>query len=135
MELKYSCEQRREYINFTRKLGGEWIDVFQGNTEFYSADYWDLLTEMWYINKPVMVSDALRSMKSIKSPFTARKYLQKVIDQGFVIERKNADDERSTLVELSDDFRVKLDKFFDDVLENLRTTVTSACDKANCDEA
>ena len=117
MELKYSCEQRREYINFTRKMGMDWIGVFEGNAEFYSADFWDLLTEMWYVNKPVMVSDALKSMKSIKSPFTARKYLQKVIDQGIVIESKNAEDERSTLVELSPEFRAKLDEFFDKILD------------------
>lgn len=129
MELKYSNQQRREYINFTRKMGMQWIDVFQGNTEFYSADFWDLLTEMWYIDKPVMVSDALRSMKSIKSPFTARKYLQKVIDGGFVIETKNPNDERSTLVELSPEFKADLDLFFDNVLDDLKETVSAPCDK------
>ena len=130
MELKYSCDQRREYINFTRKMGAKWVEVFQGNTEFYSADFWDLLTEMWYINKPVMVSDALRSMKSIKSPFTARKYLQKVIEKGIVLETKNPEDERSTLVELSAEFRADLDQFFDTVLCDLSQTVQSVCPDA-----
>ena len=73
---------------FHRKVGSHWIEVFEGNTEFYSTDYWDLLSGMWDFNKPMMVSDALRFMKSIKSPFTARKYLQKVIDKGIVIEQK-----------------------------------------------
>lgn len=124
MGLKYSCAQRREYLNFTRKIGAQWIEVFEGETEFYSTDYWDLLTEMWYSNKALMVSDALRFMKSIKSPFTARKYLQKVIDKGIVIETKNPADERSTLVELSSDFRGKLDGFFDEIIDGLDGTVT-----------
>lgn len=122
MGLKYNCQQRREYINFTRKVGSDWIEVFEGNAEFYSTGYWDLLSGMWDFNKPMMVSDALRFMKSIKSPFTARKYLQKVIDQGFVIEQKNPSDERSVLVELTPEFRVKLDVFFDGVIDGLKET-------------
>lgn len=114
--MKYTATQHREFIKLSRKTGAEWVDVFEGNTEYYASYYWDLLSEMWFINKPMMVSDALKSMRSVKSPFTARKHLQKAIDGGIVIERKNPDDERSVLVELSPPMRAKLDKYFDGVI-------------------
>lgn len=111
--LKYSDEQHKQYIHFTRKCGARWVEVFDGNKEFYSAAYWDLLTEMWYAGKPLMVSDALKFMTSVKSPFTARKYLQKLIDEKLVIESKNPSDERSMLVSLSAPIKKKLDEYFD----------------------
>jgi DNA-binding MarR family transcriptional regulator len=77
---------------------------------------------MWFNNKPIMVSDALRYMKSIKSPFTARKYLQKAIDGKLIIERKNPADERSVLVELTPEVRKKLDSFFDKSIDRLLET-------------
>lgn len=114
--LKYTEQQRKEYIHFTRKLGASWVEIFEGNTEFYSTAYWDVLSEMWYAGKPLMVSDALKFMRSIKSPFTARKYLQKLIDEAMIVESKNPKDERSMLVSLSADMKEKLDKFFDNTI-------------------
>ena len=117
--MKYNAAQHREFIKLSRKTGADWVEVFEGNTEYYATYYWDLLTEMWFVNRPMMVSDALKSMRSVKSPFTARKHLQKAIDGGILIERKNPDDERSVLVELSTAMRSKLDKYFDGVITAL----------------
>lgn len=111
--MKYTPQQHREFIKLTRKTGADWLDIFEGNTDYYASYYWDLLTEMWNVNKPMMVSDALKSMRSVKSPFTARKHLQKAIDGGIIMERKNPDDERSVLVELSESMRKKLDGHFE----------------------
>ena len=107
MKCTHTPDQHREYIIMSRKVATAWLDVFSGNTDFFSTYYWELLNEMWFTNKPVMVSDALRYMKSIKSPFTARKYLQKAIDGGLIAERKNPADERSVLVEITPDLRKK----------------------------
>ncbi len=126
--MKYSNEQHREYINLSRKIGVDWVEVFDGNNEFYSTHYWDLLTEMWYADKPLMVSDALRFMRSIKSPFTARKYLQKVIEEGMIVEMKNPKDERSMLVLLAPSIKKKLDAFFDGAIDKM--VVTSASIKS-----
>lgn len=120
--LKFSCEQRKEYMHFARKCGARWLEVFDGNNEFYSAPYWDLLSEMWYADKPLMVSDALKFMKSIKSPFTARKYLQKLIDEKMVLETKNTKDERSMLVSLSPELKSRLDKYFDGTIAEMLET-------------
>lgn len=128
--MQYSPNQHREYINLARKCGNEWLHLFADNNEFYATHYWDLLTEMWYANKPLMVSDALRFMKSIKSPYTARKYLQRTIDENYVVERKNPNDDRSTLVELSSETRKNLDKFFDRAIANMIETVGSIKSKS-----
>ncbi len=122
MKCTHNPDQHREYILMSRKVGTDWLNVFAGNTDFYSTYYWELLTEMWFHNKPVMVSDALRYMKSIKSPFTARKYLQKAIEGGLVAERKNPSDERSVLVELTPDLRKQMDTFFDKAICKLLET-------------
>lgn len=131
--LKFTDCQHKKYLHFTRKLGNNWLEIFDGNTEFYCGPYWDILTEMWYADKPLMVSDALRFMRSIKSPFTARKYLQKLIDEKMVIETKNPKDERSILVSLSDDMKAKLDKHFDftieEMLESVKDIQIPGCDK------
>lgn len=122
MKHTYTSQQHREYILLSRRTGIDWLEVFAGNTDFYSTYYWELLTEMWFHDKPVMVSDALRYMKSIKSPFTARKYLQKAIEGKLVVEKKNPKDDRSTLVELAPDIRKKLDGFFDKAIDTLLDT-------------
>ena len=30
----------------------KWLEVFEGDTEFYSATYWDLLTGLWRTDGP-----------------------------------------------------------------------------------
>ena len=42
--LKFNDDQRREYLNLTDQVGMKWLEVFEGDTEFYSAAYRDLLT-------------------------------------------------------------------------------------------
>jgi len=123
--LKFTQCQHKQYIHFTRKTGAKWIEMFDGNNEFYSAAYWDLLTEMWYADKPLMVSDALKFMKSIKSPFTARKYLQKLIDEKMVLETKNLKDERSMLVSLSPAMKAKLDNYLDYTISTMKESCSS----------
>lgn len=122
MKHTYSPQQHREYILLSRKTGMDWLSVFEGNTDFYSTYFWELMTEMWFHDKPIMVSDALRYMRSIKSPFTARKYLQKAIDGKYVIEKSNPKDDRSKLVELSPELRKKMDSFFDEAITHLMDT-------------
>lgn len=119
---EFNCEQRREYIRMTRNVLGDWLEVFGGDTEFYSTHYWDLLREIWYARKPVKVSEAVGFMVAIKSPYTARKYIQKLIDNGMLVECQNPDDDRSVLLSLSLEMKTKLDGFFDRTLEHLLDT-------------
>ena len=125
MALKYNAEQHREYLNMLENVGQHWLKVFDHNTEFYSAVYWDLLTRIWKEDKPVRRTEALRFMTSIKSASTAGKYIDESIRQGFLCETTNPQDARSKLLELSPEMRARLDVYFDDTISELRQTYTT----------
>jgi len=122
MPLEFSKAQHHLYLDFLGDIGQRWLQVFEGNTEFYSAAYWDLLKEIWRNEEPVRKTDALGFMTNVKSPHTAGKYIDATISYGFVIERENPEDARSKLLELSPDMRAKLDEFFDQVIKELLVT-------------
>ncbi len=119
-KLKYNVEQHREYLNLMDRIGMTWLEVFQGNTDFYSAIYWDLLTEIWRSQRPVRKTDALKCMKSVKSAHTAAKYIQEAIKQGLILEADNPNDARSRVLILSPEMRGRLDAFFDKAIAELR---------------
>ncbi len=120
--MKYNLNQRKEYLRMTHRLGSEWLTVFAGDEEFYSAAYWDLLTNIWDKDLPVRKTDALRFMTGIKSPHTAGKYIETAIRKGILIEEDNPDDARSKLLRLSPDMRTRLDTFFDSAVGQVRRT-------------
>ena len=66
--LKFNDDQRREYLNLTDQVGMKWLEVFEGDTEFYSAAYWDLLTGLWRMDGPRRKTDALGLMKASIPP-------------------------------------------------------------------
>jgi hypothetical protein len=120
MELKYNRTQRKEYLNMTGRIGLKWLEVFQGNTEFYSSVYWDLLTKIWETDCPVRKTDAMKFMTAIKSAHTAGKYVESAIQHGFIQETDNPEDARSKLLRLSPEMRERLDVFFDAAVGELR---------------
>lgn len=117
--MKYSDGQRRAYLDFTDYTGGEWVQVFDGDTDFYNAAYWDLMKAMWRATEPVRKTDALRFMTAIKSAHTAGKYLDVALEKGLIVERDNPADARSKLLHLSPAMRARMDAFFDKVIERL----------------
>jgi len=119
-DLRYSAAQRQEYLAMTDRVGRAWVEVFAGNRDFYSANYWDLLTGLWRRAEPLRKTDALKSMTAIKSPHTAGKYLQEALDQGLIREAENPEDARSKLVELTPEMRRRLDHFFDAAVGEVR---------------
>lgn len=122
MELKYSEEQRREYLEMVGRIGEHWLTVFGNKKEFYSSDYWDVLSRIWKIGVPVRKTDALNFMISIKSTHTAGKYLDTALRHGYLVETDNPRDARSKLVDLSPDMRRRLDEFFDQAVDELRSS-------------
>ncbi len=123
MTLTYNNDQHRLYLEFTDGIGQRWIDVFEGDTEFYSAAYWDLLTAVWRADGPVRKTDALGYMTAIKSPHTAGKYIERALERGYLREQDNPADARSKLITLSADTRAHMDHFFDTVIGKWRTTI------------
>mgnify|MGYP002641521337 CR=1 FL=1 len=104
----------------TSRIGGTWLAVFAGNTAFYSAAYWDLLTGIWYEDAPLRKTDALKLMTAVKSAHTAGKYVETAIEHGFLEEIDNPADARSKLVALAPEMRRMLDGFFDSAVGELR---------------
>ena len=124
MDLKYNSDQRREYLNMTDSIGQKWVDVFEGNSEFYNASFWDLFTRLWKAGGPVRKTDASRFMVNVKSAQTAGKYVETAIRHGFILEKDNPQDARSRLLELSSDMRDRLDYFFDKAVGELRRSAS-----------
>lgn len=102
------------------RIGESWLTVFEGNTTFYNANYWDLLTDLWRKGGPVRKTDALRAMKAVRSAHTAGKYLDEALKYGVVREEENPEDARSKLVALAPEMRQRLDLFFDNAVTEVR---------------
>lgn len=120
MTLKYNTNQHGEYLLMTERIGLSWLEVFQGDTTFYSAAYWDLLTGLWRCPGPVRKTEALGFMKAVKSPHTAGKFADTAIGKGIIVETENPEDARSKLLELSPGMRRHLDGFLDAAVTELR---------------
>lgn len=125
MTAGYTDAQRREYLLMIDRVGGAWLRVFGDDTEFYSANYWDLLTRLWRAAEPVRKTDALGFLTAVKSAHTAGKYLERAIERGFVVETENPEDARSRLVGLSAGMRARLDGFFDTAVDEIGVTHTT----------
>ena len=120
MAFHYTTEQHRAYLHMIDTISQHWLRVFDHNTDFYSAVYWDLLTRLWHANTPVRRTEALKCMTSVKSAATAGKYLNAAIRQGLLQESPNPQDARSKVLELSPDLRARLDTFFDHAVAAVR---------------
>ena len=120
MDLQYNGNQRREYLNMTDRIGVRWLEVFQGDTTFYQAAYWDLFTRLWKAGGPVRKTDALKFMAGIKSAQTAGKYIETAFKKGSILEEDNPEDARSRLLRLSPQMQERLDLFFDQAVDHLR---------------
>jgi len=123
MTLTYNNDQHRLYLEFTDGIGQAWVEIFEGDTDFYSAAFWDLLTNIWRAPIPVRKTDALNFMTAIKSPHTAGKYIEQALEIGYLIETDNPKDARSKLIALSPEIRERMDGFFDTVVGKWRTTI------------
>lgn len=129
MPLKYNTDQHAEYLLMTERIGLHWLEVFRGDTEFYSAAYWDLLTGLWRCPGPVRKTEVLGFMKAIRSPHTAGKYVEAAIRRGFAVETDNPEDARSKLVVLAPDMRARLDAFLDHAITELRASSRNVDEK------
>jgi hypothetical protein len=122
MPLTYSKAQHHAYLDFMGNNARNWVALFDGNTEFYSAAYWDLLKSLWRADAPVRKTDALKFMTAVKSAHTAGKYIDATLAYGYLIETENPGDARSKLISLSPDMRARLDAFFDTIVDDMLAT-------------
>ena len=118
--LKYNNDQRQEYLQLMDRMSVNWLAVFGGKEIFYSAQYWDLFKTIWRSERPVTKTEALRCMTGIKSAHTAGRYLETALAEGLLIEEDNPADKRSRSIRLSPDMKMRLDRFFDRAVRQLR---------------
>lgn len=135
MPLTYSDDQRRAYLNLTDSVGARWMAMFEGDTAFYSAIYWDLLTTLWRTRNPIRKTDMVRSLNGVKSPLTAGKYIDEALRRGLIVERENPRDARSKLLALSPPMRAQLDGFFDDAVDAMCRSAQAVADGTAVDTA
>ncbi len=122
MPHAFSNAHHRMYLDFMESNAEHWIAIFDGNHDFYSAAYWDLLRGMWRAEAPVRKTDALGLMAAVKSAHTAGKYIDAALRYGYLIEHENPEDARSKLITLAPHMRERLDGFFDHVVKGLCET-------------
>ena len=120
MALKYNNDQHRVYLELMDRVSDNWLLVFDGNTEFFSAPYWDLLRGIWRQSTPIRKTDAMAFMRSIKSAHTAGKLIDAAIAAGFLLEHENPKDARSKLLGLSAPTRARIDEVFDLAVTEIR---------------
>ena len=118
----FTHNQHREYLSLLDRLRDTWLEVFDGNRDFYQAHYWDLLAMMWWHEEPVRKTDALGFMTSVKSPHTAAKYIDVTVAEGFIEEVENPADGRSSLLSLAPHMRARMNDVLDGALGELITT-------------
>lgn len=128
MPLIYNDAQRRAYLAFSAEVGTGWMEMFEGDTEFYSAAYWDLFKALWLSPDPIRKTDAARTITGVKSPLTAAKYIETAVKRGLVTEQDNPNDARSKLLALSPQLRAKMDAFFDNAVDGMRKATTRLAD-------
>ena len=124
MPLTYNDDQRRAYLAFIDRIGMGWVQVFDGDTDFYSAAYWDLFTYLWRNKNPQRKTDAMSAITGVKSPLTASKYIDTTLSRGRIVEKDNPHDARSKLLALSGPMRAQMDAFFDDAVDEMRKSAS-----------
>jgi len=120
LALKYNNAQHRVYLELMDRVSDNWLLIFDGNTEFFSAPYWDLLRGLWRQSAPIRKTDAMAFMRSVKSAHTAGKLIDAAIGAGFLVEHENPKDARSKLLGVSPDTRGRIDEVFDMAVTEIR---------------
>ncbi len=131
-DLVYTPPQHREYLEMMDRVSQKWLEVFEGDEDFYSAQYWDLFTRIWRADKPVTKTQALRFMTGVKSAHTAGKYLEAAMRKNLLVEEENPQDKRSMIIVLTPEMHARLDGFFDNAVDQLRLSNRALKGKGPC---
>jgi len=96
-----------------------WAEIYE-DTEVNDLNFCDLFTAMWlHREERLRKTDLYRFMPNI-SERTAVKYVQRAIDAGLLVEWISETDRRVRVVTMSDDARVRMERFLDYTFERFR---------------
>jgi predicted HTH transcriptional regulator len=95
-----------------------WAEIFQ-NLDMTDLNYSDLFMRMWMSKNAKLTKTALYDFMPGVSRRTAVRYVQSLVDNGWLLEQQ-ADDKRVKYVSLSAEINTRLERFLDFAFDRLR---------------
>lgn len=126
MSRRPSDEDRRVFAQTLKQVGLHWQTILQDD-EFHPMNFFDLFTEIWLKGGPVAKTDCYRFMRGVSTQ-TAKKYVERAIARGHLLESANPQDGRSRLITLSPDLKTLLEQNFDLTAQQLRQALQGPSD-------
>ena len=126
MSRRPSDEDRRVFAQTLKQVGLHWQAILQDD-EFHPMNFFDLFTEIWLKGEPVFKTDCYRFMPGVSAQ-TAKKYVERAIARGHLLERANPQDGRSRLIALSPALKVLLEQNLDLTAQQLSQALKASCD-------
>ncbi|SER09176.1 hypothetical protein SAMN05421690_100836 [Nitrosomonas sp. Nm51] len=118
MKAKDKHQQRLRFVQALNRMDAAWMKFLQ-DKDVYDINYSDLYTGLWAKQELVRKQEALLFMRHL-GPQTAKKYLDKAISIGLIIELPDPSDGRAKLIALSPELKIWLEEFFDHAVELFR---------------
>ncbi len=119
MKRSYSQQDRNRYLEKMKSLGRVWLDQFSDDPSLYSAQYWDLFTEMYRLDRPIRKEEAKKFINGAAK--TSGNYIDNAIKLGFLAEEPHPTDKRVKLVVVTKKLKRRLNAAFNAGLRELES--------------